>query len=173
MIKVYSGIKGLVIVLFLVASLVLMFSIVFWGIAKAAQLLLPLLIILAYLLIAAFLLVIVPASLFKNLRPSMSRYSIFMAQFLSVFTWMTAFFFVIQTFGFAAVFVALLFQFLAPVAILGAIFNHSWNYASHLSVWICFIYVMKWFSQKMLNYNSPKEQNSRIIDVDAIEVVEN
>ena len=173
MIKVYSGIKGLVIVLFLVASLVLMFSIVFWGIAKAGQLLLPLLIVLSYLLIVGFMFVLLPAAVFKNLRPSLAAYSMLMAQLLSVFTWMTAFFFVIKTFGFAAVFVALLFQFLAPVAILGAIINHSWYYASHLSVWICFIYVMKWFSQKMLNYNSPKEQNSRIIDVDAIEVVEN
>ena len=48
MMKVYSGIKGLVVLLFLAAGLILFFSVFFWGIAKAAELLLPLLTVLAY-----------------------------------------------------------------------------------------------------------------------------
>ena len=74
MIKVYTGFKGFAVLLFFIAGLVLFLSIFFWGIAKAIRLFLPLLIVLSYLLIIVFLLGILPATFFKDLRPSLDAY---------------------------------------------------------------------------------------------------
>jgi len=121
LIKVYTGLKGSLIFLFFIAGLVLFLSIFFWGITQAARLLLPLLIALSYLLIVVFLFGILPATFFKDLRPSLAVYSVLMSHALGVSTWMMAFFFVIKTFGLVAIFFALLFQFLAPIALVGSV----------------------------------------------------
>ena len=83
--------------LFFIAGAVLLISIFFWGIAKAAELLLPLLIVVSYLLIIVFLLGILPATFFKHLRPSLSVYSVLMSHALGVATWMLSFFFILKT----------------------------------------------------------------------------
>jgi len=170
MIKVYTGLKGFAVSLFFIAGVILFLSIFFWGIGKAAQLLLPLLIVLSYLLIIVFLLGILPATFVKHLRPKLAVYSVLMSHALGVSTWMMAFFFIIKTFGLGGIFLALLFHFLALVAIAGAIFKSSWAIAGHLSIWIVFAYGMRYYSQRLLNLNSRNQDNSRIIDVDAVEV---
>jgi|GEM_PF-2504010 len=170
MIKVYTGLKGNLVFLFFIAGTVLFLSVFFWGITKAIQLLLPLLIILSYALIIIFLLVILPATLLKNLRPALCVYSMMMSHLLGVFTWMVSFFFVIKTFGVGGIFLALLFQFLAPIAIIGAMLKGSWAIAGHLTLWIGFTYVMRFYSQWLLNLNLKKPTRDDIIDVDAIDV---
>ncbi len=170
MIKAYTGIKGLAILLFFMAAAVLFLSIFFWGITKAIGLILPLLIVLAYLLIIVFVLGVLPATFLKHLRPSLCVYSAVMSQALGVTTWMMCFFFVIKTFGWAGVFLAFLFQFLAPLALVGAMLKGSWHTAVHLSLWISFAYGMKFYGQWLLSLNQPKQDRKDIIDVDAIEV---
>jgi len=170
MIKIYTGLKGNLIFLFFIAGLILFLSIFFYGVTKAIQLLLPLLIVLSYLLIIVFLLVILPATFLKNLRPSLCVYSMLMSHALGVSTWMVSFFFVIKSFGVGGIFLALLFQFLAPIALVGAMLKGSWAIAGHLTLWISFTYGMRFYSQWLLNLN-PRNQGKRdIIDVDAIEV---
>jgi hypothetical protein len=170
MIKVYTGLKGFMILLFFVAGVVLFLSIFFWGIGKAVQLLLPLLIVLSYLLIIVFLLGILPATYFKDLRPTLCVSSMLMSHVLGVSTWMMSFFFVIKAFGFGAVFFALLFQFLAPIALAGALFKGSWAVAGHLTVWIGFTYGMRYYSQWLFSLNSRNHKKGDIIDVDVVEV---
>jgi hypothetical protein len=170
MIKVYTGIKGSAVALFFIAGVVLLLSIFFWGIAKAAGLLLPLLIILSYLLIIVFVLGILPATFFKNLRPALGVYSLLMSHALGVSTWMVSFFVVVKTFGLGGIFLALLLQFLAPIAIVGAMLKDSWVYAGHLALWISFTYGMRFYSQWLLNKTPREKDNKDIIDVDAIEV---
>ncbi len=170
MIKVYTGLKGFTISFFFIAGVVLFLSIFFYGVAKAAQLLLPLLIVLSYLLIIVFLLGILPATFFKDLRPSLCVYSVLMSHALGVSTWMMSFFFVVKAFGFGAIFFALLFQFLAPIALIGAMLKGSWHIAGHLLLWISFTYGMRFYSQWLLNLNSRNHKKGDIIDVDAIEV---
>jgi len=170
MIKVYTGLKGNVIFLFFMAGAVLFLSIFFWGITKAIQLLLPLLIVVSYFLIIVFLLVILPATFFKNLRPALSVYSVLMSHVLGVVTWMVSFFIVIKSLGFWGIFLALLFQFLAPIAIAGEILKGSWVYAGHLILWTSFTYGMRFYSQWLLNLNSRNQKKGDIIDVDAVEV---
>ena len=169
MMKVYSGIKGLVVLLFLAAGLILFFSVFFWGIAKAAELLLPLLTVLAYLLIVVFVLGILPAAYFRNLRPTLAVYAVLMSQLLGVSTWMMAFFFIIKSFGTGALFLALFFQFLAPIALIGAIVKASWPTVMHLSVWLSFTYGMRFYSRWLLSSNSPKREKADIIDVEVVE----
>jgi hypothetical protein len=170
MIKVYTGLKGFAVFLFFIAGTVLVISIFSWGIAKAVQLLLPLLIVLSYLLIIVFLLAILPATFFKNLRPTLYLYSMLMSQMLGVSTWMMSFFFLIRAFGFGAVIFAFLFQLLAPIALIAAILKSSWPIVVHLSLWIGFAYGMKFYGRWLLNLNSRNQKKSDIIDVDAIEV---
>ena len=170
MIKVYSGLKGFTVFFFFIAGVVLFLSVFIWGIAKAAQLLLPLLIVLSYLLIAVFIFGILPATFFKNLRPTLCVYSLLMSYALGVSTWMMSFFFVVKTFGGVGVFFALLFQFLAPIALGSAILKGSWDIAGHLAIWISFTYGMRFYSQWLLKLNSRKHEKGDIIDVDAIEV---
>jgi len=170
MIKIYTGLKGFASSLFFIAGIILLSSIFFWGITKALQLFLPLLIVLSYLLIIVFSLVILPSTFLKDLRPSLSMYAVWMSHALGVLTWMVSFFFVIKAYGFLGVFLALLFQFLAPVAIIGAMLKGSWSIVENLSIWISFAYGMRFYSKWLLNFNPPKQRKSNIIDVDAVEV---
>jgi len=170
MIKIYTGLKGNLIFLFFIGGLLLFLSIFFLGIAKAIQLLLPLLIVVSYALIIVFLLIILPATFFKNLRPNLCVYSMLTSQLLGVATWMMSFFFVIKAFGFLGIFLALLFQFLAPIALIGAILKGSWHIAGHLTIWISFTNAMRFYSLWLLNLSSRDQNKGDIIDVDAIEV---
>ncbi len=170
MIKVYTGLKGNLIFFFFIAGVVLFLSIFFYGVAKAAQLLLPLLIVLSYFLIIVFLLGILPATFFKNLRPTLCVSSMLMSHLLGVSTWMVSFFFVVKAFGFLGIFFALLFQFLAPIALIGSMLKGSWDIAGYLSLWISFTYGMRFYSQWLLNSNSRNQKKGDIIDIDAIEV---
>ena len=170
MIKVYSGIKGFAVILFFIAGIVLFLSIFSWGVANAAKVLLPLLIVLAYLLIIVFVLGILPSTFFIDLRPSLGVYALVMAQALGVATWMVSFLFVIKVFGLWGIFLSALFQFLAPVAIVGAIFNGSWHMAEHLILWMGCAYGMKYYSQWLSDLTSRKKPKGEVIDVDVIEV---
>jgi hypothetical protein len=173
MIKVYTGLKGFAVFLFFMAGMVLFLSIFSWGIAKAAQLLLPLLTVLAYMLVAIFVLGVLPASLFKNVRPSMGTYSALMSHVLGVLTWMVAFFFVIRSFGFLGIFLVFLFQFLGPLAIVEALLKGAWVFAADMAVWISFIYGMRYYSQWLLNLSPFDPGQKHIIDVDIVEVGKN
>ena len=172
MIKVYTGIKGFAFFFFLLAGMLLLISIFFWGISKATELILPLLIVLAYLLIIVFLFGILPATFVKNLRPSLGVYAVLMSYGLGVATWMLSFFYVVKIFGFLGIFLALLFQFLAPIALIGAVLKGAWAIAGHLAIWISFTYGMRFYNQWLTNLNSRNQEKRDIIDVDAIEVRE-
>ena len=170
MIKVYSGIKGLAVMLFLIAGLVLFFSIFFWGISKAAELLLPLLTVLSYALILVFVLGFLPAVLLKGLRGKLSGYALLMSHALGASTWMMSFFFITKAFGSTAVFLCLFFQFLAPIALLGALFKGSWLIAGHLAVWISFTYLMRYYSRRLMELSASRQERGDIIDVEVIDV---
>ena len=173
MIKVYTGFKGFAATLFFIAGAILFMSVFFWGVTKAIQLILPLLIVLSYLLIFVFLLGILPATFVKNLRPSLIVYSLLMSYVLGASTWMMSFFFVVKSFGGGGIFLALLFQFLAPIALVSAVLKSSWHIAGHLALWISFTYGMKFYSQWLSQLNPPRHQDkSNIIDVDAVEIKE-
>jgi hypothetical protein len=170
MIKVYTGLKGFAVSLFILAGIILLFSILFWGLTKAIELLLPLLIVLSYLLIFVFVFGILPATFLKNLRPSLSVYSVLMSHALGVMTWMLSFFYVFNAFGFWGIFLTFLFQYLAPIALIAAIIRSSWQIVAHLALWISFTYGMRFYSQWLLSFNSPDWGKGDIIDVDATEV---
>jgi hypothetical protein len=170
MIKVYTGFKGFAASLFFIGAMIIFLSIFFWGVTKAIQLVLPLLMGLSYLLIFVFLFGVLPSTFLKRLQPSLVVYTTLMSQALGVLTWMMSFFFVIKFFGYGGLFFVFLAPLLAPLALIGAMLKSSWNIAGHLSVWIGFSYVMKFYSHWLLNINSPKQEKSRIIEVDAIDV---
>jgi hypothetical protein len=170
MIKVYTGLKGFAVAFFFIVGLMLCLSIFFWGISKVIQLFLPLLIVLSYALIIVFLLGILPATFFKNLRPLLGGYSVLMSHALAASTGIVSFFFVVNALGFWGILVAFLFQFLAPIALVIAALKGAWPIAEHLTVWISFTYAMKFYSQWLLNVNSRNPEKRDIIDVDAIEV---
>ncbi len=172
MIKVYTGVKGFAISLFFIAGLVVFISIFYWGIAKAAELFLPLLTVAAYAMIIIFVLVMLPAAFVKNLRPSLGIYALLMSHVLGVAAWMTSFFFIVKAFGFWGIFFAFLFQFLAPLAIVGALLQGAWTVAGNLLLWTIFTYGMRYYSQWLISLNPAPRQEGRkdIIDVDAIEV---
>jgi len=127
-------------------------------------------IVLSYLLIIVFLLGILPATLVKKWRPALGMYCVLMSHALGVSTWMMSFLFVIKTFGLGGIFLAFLFQFLAPIAIAGAMLKGSWHIAGHLLLWISFTYAMRFYSQWLLNLNTRNREKRDIIDVEVTEV---
>ena len=170
MIKTYTGLKGFAFSFFFIAGLVLVISVLVWGITNVIQLFLPLLIVLSYLLIIVFVFGFLPATALKYMRPTLRVYSALMSRALGASTWMMSFFFVIKAFGFWGIFFAFLFHYLAFIALAGAILKGSWHVAGHLAIWISFTYGMTLYSQWLLSLN-PRQQNSGdIIDVDAVEV---
>ena len=156
------------ILLLIIAGTLLVISIFSWGVANVIQLLLPLLVVLSYLLIVIFLLGILPATFFKDLRPTLCMYSLLMSYTLGVTTWMVSFFFVIKTFGFWGIFFAFLLQFLAPLALAGALLKGSWQIAIHLTTWISFAYAMRFYNKWLLNLNTPNQKlrRGKIIDIE-------
>jgi hypothetical protein len=170
MIKVYTGFRGLAFFLFFVAAVVLIGSVFFWGFTKAIGLLLPFLVFLSYLLIAVFVIVFLPATLIKTLRPLLAVYAFWMSTALNVLTWMVCFFFVVKAFGFLGILLSFLFQLLAPVALIGAVFKGLWPVAANLVVWISFAYGMKFYSRRLLEQVSSRRPRGNVIDVDAIEI---
>jgi hypothetical protein len=172
MIKIYTGYKGFVVFFLFAAGAFLFLSLFFWGISKVIQLFLPLLIVTSYLLIIVFSLGFLPATIVKDLRPLLAKYSLWMSYALGISTWIMSFFFVINVFGLLGIFCALLFKFLAPIALAGAMLKGSWHAAGHLAVWIGFTYGMRYYSQWVLSLNIRNQGQGRIIDVNVIEVKE-
>jgi len=170
MIKVYTGLKGFAYSFFFIAGLVLVISILFWGITNVIQLFLPLLIVLSYLLVIVFVFGFLPATLSREMRPTLRVFSAMMSKALAASTWMMSFIFVVKAFGFWGVFFAFSFRLLAPIALAGAMLKASWHVAGHLAVWISFIYGMKLYSQWLLSLDPRRQMNGDIIDVDAVEV---
>jgi hypothetical protein len=170
MIKVYTGPQGFAASFFFIAGVVFFLSIFFWGSAIAVQWFPPLLVVLSYLLIFVFLFGVLPATFFKDLRPPLGMYSVWMSHTLGFTTWMMSLFYVIKTFGFLGIFLIFSFQYLAPIALIGAILKGPWAIAGHLSIWISFTYGMRRYSEWLLNLNSGNHKKRDIIDVDAIEV---
>jgi len=168
MIKVYTGFKGFAVSLLFIAGLVLFFALLFWGVTKVIELMLPVLVVLAYLLIAAFVVWVLPGSFLKQMRPSLSWYAVLMSQALSVITWMVSFLFVIKACGFLGIFLGCLLQLLVPVAIAGALVKGATATAENLAVWICFTYVMKFYSRWLMNINVPIKEKSQVIDVEIV-----
>jgi len=122
------------------------------------------------LMILIFILGVLPSTLFTDLRPSLSAYSVLMSQALGVATWMMSFLYIVKVFGFFGIFFAFLFQFLSPLAIVTALFKGTWHMAGHLLLWIGFTYWMREYSQWVLNLSPRGQKKGDIIDVDALEV---
>jgi len=129
-----------------------------FGDRQGHRMLLPLLIVVSYLLIIVFLVGFLPATFIKYLRPSLGVYCGLMSHALGLSTWLMSFFYVMKVFGFLGIFFAFLFQFLAPIAVLGAILKGSWHMAGHLLLWISFTYVMRFYSHWLLDLNSQDRQ---------------
>jgi len=166
MIKIYGGLKGFTVLLFFFAGIVLLSLVFFWGITKAAELLLPLLAGASGILVIVFLCGVLPLSGVKNLRPYLCHYSMLMSKVLSVSTWMMSFLFVVKTLGFWGIFFSFLFQFLAPLALIAAILKGSWNIAGNLILWITFTYVMRVYSYWLAALDTQPPKKGRIIDVE-------
>ncbi len=168
MIKIYSGFKGFTVVLFFIAGVALLALVFFWGVGKAAELLLPLLSIVSAILIIVFLCGILPLSLFKKLRPDLCRYSILMSHVLGVTAWMMSFLFVLTTLGFWGIVFSFLFQFLAPLALIGAALKGSWDIVGKLSLLIFFTYGMRFYSRWLSQLGPKIHQKGDIIDVEVV-----
>jgi hypothetical protein len=166
MFKVYSGLKGFTVFLIFMAGMVMIGSVFFWGFTKAVELILPLLVVVAYFFIIVFVLGFLPAALIKHLRPALALYSVLMSHVLGVAAWTMSFLFVVKAFGYWAIFFALLFQFLAPVAIIGALYKGAWYIAVHLVIWTGFSFGMKSYSQWLMNLAPRRQTKGDIIDVD-------
>lgn len=167
MIKTYSGLKGLTVILLLLTGVVLVASFFFWGITKASEFLLPSLSVVSYALIVLFLLCVWPLSFMKKLRPDLSRYSSLMSKVLGVTTWMMAFLFVVTHWGFWGVFFTFLFQFLAPIALIAAMYKGAWDTVGNLFLLLSFTYVMRYFSQWLsVSKGNTRNRDSRVIDVE-------
>ncbi|MBF0503510.1 MAG: hypothetical protein HQL14_00260 [Candidatus Omnitrophica bacterium] len=168
MIKMYSGLKGIGVFLFFIAGIVFIGLVFFWGVAKAAELVLPFLGIVSAILILLFLCFVLPLSFIKKYRPHLCRYSILMSNVLGVTTWMMSFLFVIRVLGFWGILFSFLFKFLAPMALLGAGFKGSWDIAGQLSLLIVFTYAMRFYSRRLSVLDTKIHQKARIIDVEVV-----
>ncbi len=166
MIKVYSGFKGFTVFLFFVAAIVLLGALFFWGVTKASQLLLPFLSVVSYALIVVFLIFIFPFSYNQKFKPVLSRYCVTMSNVLGVTSWMMAFLFVVNTFGFWGILLAFLFKLLAPLAVISATVKSSWSIVRDLMVWIMFTYIMRFYSVWLLKSNERPFKKGRVIDIE-------
>jgi len=156
----------LTVLFFLIAGIILLWTIFFWGVTKASELLLPLLIKASAILIIVFLLGILPLSYFNKLHSFLSSSSMLMSHILSATTWMFSFLFIFYNLGFWGIFFFVFFQFLAPIALMGAVFKGLWSIAGNLLLWIVFTYVMRFYSFRLMARHNPATKKDTIIDVE-------
>ena len=164
--KIPSVLKSFTVFLFLIAGILLLWAIFFWGVTKSCELLLPLLIKICAVLIMVFLFCILPLSFFNKLLPYLSKSSMLMSHILSATTWMFSFLFIFYNLGFWGIFFFVFFQFLAPIALIGAMLKGLWSIAGNLLLWIGFTYVMRFYSLWLIAKYKQGNEKGTIIDVE-------
>jgi hypothetical protein len=164
--KIPGALKSFTVLLFFIAGIVLLWAIFFWGVTKACELMLPLLIKVSAVLIMVFLFCILPLSFFNKLHPYLSTSSMLMSRILSATTWMFSFLFIFYNLGFWGIFFFVFFQFLAPIALIGAVLKGLWSIAGNLLLWIGFTYGMRFYSVWLIAKHKQVKDRGTIIDVE-------
>jgi hypothetical protein len=142
---------------FIIAGLIMGFFVIVWGIAAASTLLLPVLTVASGLIILGFVLVVLPLSLFKHLRPRLALTSIIMSHVLGATTWMLSFLYVTQILGTIGILLAFMFQFLAPMALIALLGKGDWQATAALGLWIIFTYGIRYYGIWLMGGKRPNE----------------
>lgn len=164
--KIPGVLKSFTVFLFFIAGVVLLWAIFFWGVTKASELLLPLLIKVSAVLIMVFLFCVLPLSFFNKLHTFLSTSSMLMSRVLSATTWMFSFLFIFYNLGFWGIFFFVFFQFLAPIALMGAVLKGLWLIAGNLLLWISFTYGMRFYSFWLVAQHKQVTERGTIIDIE-------
>ncbi len=170
MIKVYSGVKGLTVMILIFVGISILWSVFIWGATQVSYVVMPLLQVVAGVLLAICVFGFMPLSLVKNMRPRLSLLCLVVAQILSAVMWAYSFLFVISTFGGWGMFFILFLQLLAPIAIVGALMKEMWGPALFMAVGTIASYGMKLFSAYAMSGMATKSTRAKgdIIDVEIV-----
>jgi hypothetical protein len=111
----------------ILAGILLLGAAFFLGIAAVIQFIYPLIYALSLTAAGVFLLFVVPLSLFKRFRLSMTGASLAIGQIISISVWMYAFLFLVNELKWLAFFLMFLFQAVTPIAIIGLLLKGETN----------------------------------------------
>jgi hypothetical protein len=89
-----------------------------------------------------------------------------MSHILSATTWMFSFLFIFYNLGFWGISFFVFFQFLAPIAFMGAVLKGLWSVAGNLLLWISFTYGMRFYSLWLGAKHQQGKDKGTIIDIE-------
>lgn len=128
------------------AGFILLMAFMILGVTKVSEFLYPISNILASIAILTFLLLILPLSLFKKLRPSMATISMILSWVCGANVWMFSFLVIVFYIHWMAVFALFFFPAVAPIAVIILLFKQQWIGVVAIVVGLVFTYGMRIFS---------------------------
>ena len=131
----------------------------------------PWLVLAANILVAIFLLSVYLLVTLPQVRPFLSVVCPLITYVLGSCAWMYSILFVISALGFWGIFFCLLFQTLAPITFLGALFKGAWNVVGLLLFWQTAGFFMKIFNTRLAAELEREKEDSRIIDIEVVSKV--
>lgn len=164
------GLRVLGFLLFL-GFLLIPFILIF-GIFKVSEFLYPVISVLAGASIVAFLLIILPLSLFENLRGRLAGLSFILSYIVGASVFMYSFLTIFYYLGWIAIFFMFMFHLVAPIAMIGLLLKGQIGSAFLLCVGVVFTYGMRLYGVKMsakLQERVPPnyDRSDEVIDIEA------
>ncbi len=147
------------------------FIVLFLGFSEVVKFLYPFTSILAGISAGIFVIVIIPLSLVKNLRLRLAAISLTLSMICGASVWMYSFLVIIGYIGWPAIFLAFLFHFVAPVAIIGLLLKGQWQAGSYLIAGLAITYLIRYYSFWLGSSRRERQNKFEVIDVEG-EVVD-
>jgi hypothetical protein len=147
-------------------------AVIFIGVDRISEFLLPKLILSSQLLIVLFILCIYPLSRINRLRASLIIPSMLISYLIGACAWGYSLLFVMTALGLWGVFFCFLFQTLTPITIIGAILKGSWDVVGNLSLWIIVSFMIKLFSASLRVDLMNEKKKEKIIDIEPDRVID-
>lgn len=136
-----SGILGILIFLgFCIIPFIFIF-----GALKVSEFLYPIISVLAGASIGLFLLIILPLSLFNNLRNHLAGISIVLSHVVGASVFMFSFLTIFYYLGWIAFFLMFMFQIVSPIAAIGLFFKGQWGAGFSIILGLIFTYGMRFY----------------------------
>lgn len=163
-----SGILGILMFLgFMIVPFIFIF-----GILKVSEFLYPVISVLVGASIGLFLLIILPLSLFKNLQGHLAGLSLILSYVVGASVFMFSFLMIFYYLGWIAIFFMFMFNFVAPIAMIGLFFKGQWVAGFSLLLGIIFTYGMRFYgiwlvsrAEERMAYQYNRSED--VIDVDS------
>lgn len=150
-----------------IAAVILVCAALFIGFTAVVKFLYPLFFALAAVSICIFLIIILPLSLVKPLRPRLAAASMILSMICTAGIWMYSFLVIAGYLNWVALFLFLFFKAVAPIAAIGLFFKGEWVAGISIILGLLITYGMRFYSAWLGRLHERQYRDAGIIDIEA------